>query len=279
MLAAAAACLAVAGCGVVPPQGWGGASPSVAGPSSSPTPTPTPVTLTVDSGKVALRLRHVPSPTGNELARIPSGSAIIVDCVVKGASVTGSQGTTDRWGHAAFQGKSGYVSAAYLSGPSGTLPDCPVVPEIATKPKPLPTASGGSVGATVVAIARSQLGVAERGTNCNPYSTTCEEWCAHFAAWVWQKAGIKIPDRAFTGDLYVWGGDNKRSHAGTDGVAPGDLVFYGTAPRNPKTSTHVDVVVEVLPDRLRVVGGNVSDQVLERDVPRTGIYGYLRAAR
>jgi len=270
-VAVALAALTLASCSAAGP---GGAGPSA---TPSPTPTPTPVTLTVASGTVPLRVRHVPATAGNELARIPSGSTITVDCSVAGDSVTGTQGSTSAWHHVLFQGRSGFVSAAYVSGGQGaTIPDCPVVPAVATTPRPAPTASVGSdPGAAVIARARSQAGVAEKGTNCNAYAKACEEWCGHFASWVWRGAGVEVPVFPFTGDFYSWGQGNGRTRDGVAGVAPGDLVLYGTGPKTVKTSTHVDIVVEVHPDHLRVIGGNVSDRVTERDVPLTGIYAHV----
>ncbi len=272
-VAGALAGLALSSCSAAPATG-----PSV-GPSPAPTPTPTPVTLTVDSGTSPLRLRHVPATAGNELAKIPTGASIVVDCSVTGQTVAGTQGSTALWHHVTFQDKSGFVSAAYVAGSKGAaIPECAVVPAIATTPRPAPSASttaGTDPGPAVIALAQSQVGVAEKGKNCNPYAKACEEWCGHFASWVWRRAGIEVPVFPFTGDFYAWGKTNGRTHDGVAGVAPGDLVLYGTGPQSTKTSTHVDIVVEVHPDRLRVVGGNVSDRVTERDVPLTGIYAYV----
>ena len=39
-----------------------------------------------------------------------------------------------------------------------------------------------------------------QGLYCNPYGP-CEEWCALFATWAWEQAGIPIPRYAFTGDI------------------------------------------------------------------------------
>lgn len=255
-----------------------GAGPS-AGPSATPSQAPTPVTLTVASGNTTLKVRHVAATKGNELARIPSGSAIVADCLVNGEAVSGTQGQTEVWLHVMFQGKSGFVSAAYVAGGAAARLDaCAATPAIATTPRPAPTAStGAEIGATIVAIAQSQVGVAEKGTNCNAYSTRCEEWCGFFAAWVWRQAGIEVPPYGFTGDFYTWGMKNGRAHDGLTDVAPGDLVLYGTGPKTVRTSTHVDIVVAVHPDHLRVIGGNVSDRVTERDVPRSGSYAHVSA--
>ncbi len=269
-VAAAVGVLLLAGCARAP-----GTTASATA-SATPTATSTLATLKTSSGNTDLRLRHIPASSGNELAKIPSGSTIIVDCRVEGASVTGTQGTTSVWDHLSYQGKSGYVSAAYVEeGASKNILPCPYTAAIATEPLPLPTATAADAASQAVAVATSQLGVAEKPVNCSPYAKKCEEWSAHFAAWVWQKAGVAAPDAGFTGDLYAWGKKKGRAHEGVSGVGPGDLVFFGTGPNSSKTSTHVDVVAAAYPDHLHVIGGNVDDRVTERDVPLTGIYGWL----
>jgi hypothetical protein len=269
-VAAAVGVLVLAGCARAPE------TTASATASATPTVTSTLATLKTSSGKTDLRLRHIPAATGNELAKIASGSVIIVDCRVEGASVTGSQGMTSVWDHLTYQGKSGYVSAAYVEdGAAKSIPLCPYTAAIETTPRPMPTATATDAASQAVAVATSQLGIAEKPVNCSPYSKKCEEWCAHFAAWVWQKAGVPAPDTGFTGDLYKWGDKQGRAHSGVTGVGPGDLVFYGTGPTTTKTSTHVDVVAAAYPDHLHVIGGNVDDRVTERDVPLSGIYGWL----
>ena len=60
------------------------------------------------------------------------------------------------------------------------------------------------LAATIVAIANAQVASdPDRGSFCNPYGP-CEEWCALFATWVWQQAGIPIPSYPFTGNIYNW---------------------------------------------------------------------------
>jgi len=243
---------------------------------ATPTPTQSSATLKTASGNTALRLRHIPQTTGLELAQIPSGSTIIVDCQVKGVEVAGTQGSTTAWDHLSYRGVSGYVSAAYVEGgAASTIPTCPYSAAIATTPRPLPTSVARDAAASAVAIATSQLGVAADVRRCNPYSTTCEDWGAHFAVWVWTKAGITIPDASTSGAVFNWGKKNGRAHAGVAGVGPGDLIFTGTAPTNSKTSTRVDVVVAAYPDHLHVVGGAIDSRVTERDIPLTGLYGWL----
>ncbi len=45
------------------------------------------------------------------------------------------------------------------------------------------------------------------GQFCNPYGP-CEEWCALFATWVWEQAGVPIPSYPFTGSIYDWAAAN-----------------------------------------------------------------------
>ncbi|WP_169787737.1 CHAP domain-containing protein [Luteipulveratus mongoliensis] len=138
-----------------------------------------------------------------------------------------------------------------------------------------------SAGSKVVSIAKGQVGYKESGNNCTKYSSQCVSWCALFATWVWNKAGIKIPRYAFTGDLYNWGKSKGRSHwvkgKPLGKVNAGDLVLYGSGPSSPSTSTHVDIVVGVYKDHLKVIGGNVSNKVTMRNVPRKNIYAWVDA--
>lgn len=269
--AAALALVALAGCAKDPATGAA---------SDAPTPVPAPTTVlgVVDTGagQQPLTLRNLASSSGTAIAQIPNRANITLECTVKGTTISGTQGSTPLWDRVTYEGKSGYVAAAYVQhGADPQLPTCGVKPQAAVSPLPVPSA-GGELEARIVSIARSQLGVAERAGNCNPYGP-CEEWCGDFASWVWQQAGAQVPRYAFTGDFAAWGTKNGRTHQGTDGVGPGDLVLYGSGPKTVKTSLHVDIVVEVLGDQLRVIGGNVDDAVAERVVPRTGIYAWVDA--
>ncbi|HOA89422.1 CHAP domain-containing protein [Propioniciclava tarda] len=274
LLAWAASAALTAGCAV--PSLLSSPSPSAGTPT--PTATPTTFTVTVASGTATLKVRHIPATTGNELGQIPPGASVIVDCRAKGTLVSGTQGSTATWDYLTYNGAAGYIAAAFVEGgDAARIPACPYSATAAPTPLPLPagTPSAADVGAIAAAIASSQLGVAETPTNCNPYSKVCEAWCGHFATWVWQQAGVKIPDYGFTGDIYAWGKKKGKAHPGTAGVGVGDVVLYGTGPGSVKSSTHVDIVVAVFPDHLRVIGGNVDDRVTERNVPLTGIYGWV----
>ena len=85
------------------------------------------------------------------------------------------------------------------------------------------------------------------GAWCNPYGP-CEEWCALFATWVWERAGIPIPNYAFTGDIWDWARSWGAVLPPTATPAVGDAVLYGTGPWSVATSVHVGLVTQVWPD-------------------------------
>jgi hypothetical protein len=95
-----------------------------------------------------------------------------------------------------------------------------------------------------------------QGPYCNPYGP-CEEWCALFATWAWESAGIPIPRYAFTGDIWGWAAARGAVLAPTATPAVGDGVLYGTGPWSVATSVHVGIVTQVWPDgAIMTVGGD-----------------------
>ncbi len=112
----------------------------------------------------------------------------------------------------------------------------------ATAEKTLPHSSA------IVATVASQIEPdPDTGYFCNPYGP-CEEWCALFATWAWQQAGIPIPSYAFVGDIYSWAASYGALLPPTATPDPGDAVLYGTGPQNVDTSVHVGIVTQVWPD-------------------------------
>jgi hypothetical protein len=103
----------------------------------------------------------------------------------------------------------------------------------------------------IVAIAESQLGYVTDppSTYCNKYSAywvsgadDCgnsnldEQWCADFAAWVWEQAGADVTYQYINGDLnsssasfYEWGVRHHTWHPVGSGYVPqpGDVAVYG----------------------------------------------------
>ena len=120
---------------------------------------------------------------------------------------------------------------------------------------PEPMAPGG---ATIAAAAASQIfpDPDTQGAFCNPYGP-CEQWCALFATWTWEQAGIPIPRYAFTGDIWGWAASQGRALPPTVMPAVGDAVLYGTGPQSTRTSVHVGIVTQVWPDdAIMTVGGD-----------------------
>ncbi len=111
-----------------------------------------------------------------------------------------------------------------------------------------PNPSPSGTAAAVVAIANSQVNSDPvRGMFCNSYGP-CEQWCALFATWVWEQAGIPIPPYPFTGNIYGWAAANGEVLGPTSTPLPGDAVLYGTGPSSTSTSVHVGLVVQTWPD-------------------------------
>ncbi|MGB7050642.1 MAG: CHAP domain-containing protein [Acidimicrobiales bacterium] len=105
----------------------------------------------------------------------------------------------------------------------------------------------GPAGA-IISVADSQVrSDPDPGSFCNPYGP-CEEWCALFATWVWEQAGIPIPSFPFTGSIYDWAASDTAVLPPSAPPQAGDDVLYGTGPGSTATSVHVGVVVQVWPD-------------------------------
>jgi CHAP domain len=124
--------------------------------------------------------------------------------------------------------------------------------------------------ARIVSIAESQIGYKTdpASTYCNKYSAywssgadDCgnanldEEWCADFAAWVWQRAGVPLTYEYVNGDLnssaasfYEWGAARGTWHAAGSGYTPepGDVAVYGLDP-GALVAAHVAIVIGFQP--------------------------------
>lgn len=123
----------------------------------------------------------------------------------------------------------------------------------------------------IVAIAESQVGYrTDPSTYCNRFSaywisgtSNCandnlnEEWCADFAAWVWQKAGANVIYQYINGDLnsssasfYEWGASRGSWHGVGSGYIPkpGDVAVYGLDTAT-LVAAHVAIVISYAPGR------------------------------
>ena len=128
--------------------------------------------------------------------------------------------------------------------------------------------AGLSVRQRMVAIANSQVGYSTQPDNsyCNkfsaywdagsancPHGELSEEWCADFAAWVWQKAGVRFTYGYGPGEInagaasfYEWGLDSGEWHPATSGyvAAPGDVAVYGLSLGADPSAAHVAIVTD-----------------------------------
>jgi hypothetical protein len=140
--------------------------------------------------------------------------------------------------------------------------------------------------ARIVSVAEGQVGYSTdpADTYCNKYSAywyagtaDCgnenrdEEWCADFAAWVWDQAGALVDYRLAPGYLnsnsasfYVWGVDHGTWHPAGSGYVPqpGDVAVYGLDPSSD-TAVHVAVVTAA-------TGNADAPDVVNGDGDRTG---------
>jgi hypothetical protein len=140
--------------------------------------------------------------------------------------------------------------------------------------------------ARIVALAQGQVGYQTdpSDTYCNKFSAywyagiddcgnenRSEEWCADFAAWVWQQAGAEVDYKLAPGYLngnsasfYVWGTDHGSWHPIGSGYTPqpGDVAVYGLD-TSAFTAVHVAVVIGA-------TGNDASPDVVNGDGDRTG---------
>jgi hypothetical protein len=144
-----------------------------------------------------------------------------------------------------------------------------------------------SVPQRIVAVADSQVGynTEPSGTYCNKFSAhwnsgtegcpngeTAEKWCADFAAWAWQTAGVQFTYGYGPGEInagavsfYAWGVANGEWHPATSGyvASPGDVAVYGLSLGAVPSAVHVAIVTDDAP-------GRSGPDVVNGDGNRTG---------
>jgi hypothetical protein len=110
------------------------------------------------------------------------------------------------------------------------------------------------VGSTIAAIAKANIGSGACSTNSEgskAYETSCdgndgqpEYWCADFAQWVWQEAGVDTSGLdAAAGSFYLYGQTNGTLHTKP---AIGDAAVFNYS--GGGVAEHVAIVVDVLTD-------------------------------
>jgi hypothetical protein len=149
------------------------------------------------------------------------------------------------------------------------------------------TLAGLSLPQRIVAMAKSQVGYRTQPSTsyCNKFSAywhagtencpsgeRAEKWCADFAAWAWQKAGVHFTYGYDPGEIngaavsfYEWGVTNGEWHPATSGyvAAPGDVAVYGLSLGAHPSAVHVAIVTDDAP-------GQRGPDVVNGDGNRTG---------
>jgi len=149
------------------------------------------------------------------------------------------------------------------------------------------TLAGLSLRDRIVAVANSQVGYSADPSHsyCNKFSAhwdagaagcpreeRSEEWCADFASWAWQKAGVQFTYGYGAAEinggsvsLYEWGVANGRWHPATSGyqAAAGDVAIYGLSLGPDPSAAHVAIVTSDQP-------GQRGPDVINGDGDRTG---------
>ena len=162
------------------------------------------------------------------------------------------------------------------------------------------TLAGLSAPQRIVAVAQSQVGYStepsssycnkfsaywDAGTGGCPSGETAEEWCADFAAWAWQKAGVQFTYGYGPAEIngaavsfYEWGVANGEWHPATSGyvASPGDVAVYGLSLGADPSAVHVAIVTDDAPGQTGPGRGERrrgQDRVLrrrDRDRPGDG---------
>lgn len=137
--------------------------------------------------------------------------------------------------------------------------------------------SGGGDSSALVEIARQEMGNAGGMKFISWFGGfgAGTPWCAIFASWVSNEAGLiegeDYPRHAAVFGWHQWAVENDKFEPanGSYEAQPGDMVLYdwsGTGSFAAGGGSHIDIVVEhVKGQSLKVIGGNVSDDVQEYD--------------
>lgn len=235
-------------------------------------------TVRTTSG-AALTLRAQATSNSAALASVGSGTHISISCQTSGQRVSGKYGTSSVWDRTRFDGRTGYVSDAFVY----TGSDGRVARDCATPTKP-PTGSVSAKVKAVIAAAQSQVGRDYSyswgaggksgpgyGVCCSPsgYNDTHRfgydcSGLTQYAFWKgahidiggWTgpqwSSGKKIPYRdRRPGDLLFWGSGNATTHVA---IYIGGGKMIEAAPPRGTHSVHVTNVYGTHSVVIRVIG-------------------------
>lgn len=108
----------------------------------------------------------------------------------------------------------------------------------------------------------------ESGNNCSKYSRPfydpdiCHAWCADFAWWIWNKAGVKqanIYNSPYTDDFADEWRVQFKKLGGAHKPAKGDVIIWSHS--TDGVNGHVGVVVATNGWKVKIIHGNWSDRV------------------
>lgn len=213
-----------------------------------------------------------------------------------GCGCGGGSATTDPSQYTGAQGAPSQEAPS--QGANGGTQTPPQTPP-ATSPG---DSAGGSVRDKIVATAKAELakGVNEdagkdkdkageivkyRGAVTGPgeSATLAEPWCADFASWVWQQAGVPFgkdgQGEDWTVAMIATAKKNNSYHErGSYEPKPGDLVMIDWG--RGQDVDHVAVVTEVKDGKVHTIGGNESDSIKEASYPigDSRMMGYITPA-
>ena len=117
------------------------------------------------------------------------------------------------------------------------------------------------------------------GTDACPNGEKAEEWCADFAAWAWQMAGVQVNYGFDPGEIngaavsfYEWGVANGEWHPAASGYVamPGDVAIYGLSLGTDPSAAHVAVVTGDPPGQSGPDVVNGDDDLTAFSIVETG---------
>ena len=108
-----------------------------------------------------------------------------------------------------------------------------------------PTPAASTIGQRAANLAISWQGRGYTGISTDYWHAPASKnvayyWCAYFATYVWQHAGVPVPTESYVPTFQSWAQQNGRFSAAVASLHVGDVIFY--------SPNHVGVVVQVSPN-------------------------------
>ena len=108
-----------------------------------------------------------------------------------------------------------------------------------------PTPAASTIGQRAANLAISWQGRDYTGVSTDYWHAPASKkvayyWCAYFATYVWQHAGVPVPTESYVPTFQSWAQQNGRFSSAVASLHVGDVIFY--------SPNHVGVVVQVSPN-------------------------------